>query len=595
MSNINNIKKRNTRRKKRGAGTNMNPDRQLKVVRSSHIPLYYEAGRDSFVVAEYDLREISTIEDVESFVRQAFRKKTSLMFKEGYDLVGENIETINYIKERFRQISYVSDKPIDLLLREIGADLIKFSNAFLYKARSARSSGGRVRVSKTGKRKLDPVAAYFRIPPETVQIRLSKSNKITHYRQMMPDGRYKDFAAEDIIHIYHDRKAGFIMGTPALIPVIDDIKVLRRIEENVELMVYKDLFPLYHYKVGTEDAPAMTYGDGTTEVDIVRDAIEQMPLEGTVVTSERHNINVIGAEGHALKASEYLDYFKKRVYAGLGCSSIDFGESGTSNRSTSETLSKALIDDVKGYQKVLSIFINHYIIKELLLESPFVVGWNVNTKDEVYFKFKEIDVDTNIKKSADAVNLFNSNLIEENEAREMIGYEPMTEEQRKRTFSELVGKPMAEHESLLKNKVEGSVSSAKNRVQPENQHGKKTGPQKSVKDLVSFVFDGLKAGKNKDINAILASMFSDMFIVKYTILLEEEVKDKLKLEEYSTLLVNTVNESINDLSVIALDSLNRDLSRNREDLPSLDVLKKVFVKHIQATKDGFSAACELLQ
>ena len=39
--------------------------------------------REVFCRPEYNLTEIGVIEDVESYVRQAFQKKTALMFKEG--------------------------------------------------------------------------------------------------------------------------------------------------------------------------------------------------------------------------------------------------------------------------------------------------------------------------------------------------------------------------------------------------------------------------------------------------------------------------------------------------------------------------------
>jgi hypothetical protein len=53
-----------------------------------------------FVPSEYNLVEISLIEDGESLVRQAFQKKTSLMFKEGEVFTGLNEETIAYVKNR---------------------------------------------------------------------------------------------------------------------------------------------------------------------------------------------------------------------------------------------------------------------------------------------------------------------------------------------------------------------------------------------------------------------------------------------------------------------------------------------------------------
>ena len=65
-------------------------------------------GRTQFRAGEYDLAEIGKIEDTDSYVRQAFKKKLGLMLKEGLDLSGANKDTLQYVKERLAQISRAS-------------------------------------------------------------------------------------------------------------------------------------------------------------------------------------------------------------------------------------------------------------------------------------------------------------------------------------------------------------------------------------------------------------------------------------------------------------------------------------------------------
>ena len=50
----------------------------------------------------------------------------------------------------------------------------------------------------------------------------------------MPSGDEKFFQPDEGIHFYDNRKPGVAMGTPEIVPVLDDIALLRRIEENVE-------------------------------------------------------------------------------------------------------------------------------------------------------------------------------------------------------------------------------------------------------------------------------------------------------------------------------------------------------------------------
>ncbi len=381
--------------------------------------------RANFQLPEYDLAEIGRVEDVESFARQAFDKKVALMFKEGWDLTGKNPKHIKYIQTRFEQISQASSLPTQALFRNIGSSLIRKSNCFLVKVRKLEASGGKLRVAPGTKSKnpLIPVAAYFVAPAETMEYRVS-GNKISKWRQRMPDGFKKEYNRKDIVHFYMDRKEGFVFGTPTIVPVLDDIRALRKIEENIELLVYQHLFPLFQYKVGTPEAPAGITEAGQREIDVVRQEIQYMPSEGGIVTPERHEISTVGAEGRALRAEAYLEHFKKRVIAGLGISAVDLGEGATSNRSTADNMSRNLIDSVKNIQQIVESFVNQYVINELLLESTF--GEDVlNEENIVKLKFKEIDIDSQIKKETHMADQFNKDMITHDESRRRMGYEPI--------------------------------------------------------------------------------------------------------------------------------------------------------------------------
>lgn len=283
------------------------------------------AGRGAFRPSEYDLAEMGRIEDTDSYVRQAFEKKTALMFKEGWGLVGKNPRTIKYVKSRLAQIAQASNTPTNTLFRNIGSNIVRKSNSFLLKVRKTEASGGKVRTIPGSNTTLQPVAGYFPIPSETMEFELT-GTKISRWKQKMPNGEYKLFSPQDIIHIFHARKDGFVFGTPGLIPVIDDIRALRKIEENVELLIYQHLFPLFQYKVGTPESPAGFTEDGQREIDVVRTEIQFMPTEGGIVTPERHEITAIGSEGRALRIESYLEHFKNRVFSGLGVSAVDMGE-----------------------------------------------------------------------------------------------------------------------------------------------------------------------------------------------------------------------------------------------------------------------------
>jgi hypothetical protein len=477
-------------------------------------PVSQYGYRQTFVPSEYNLSEISLIEDGESYVRQAFQKKTSLMFKEGEVYTGLNEESINYVKTRIRQIEYVTGIPWRTLLKQTGKELIAKSNFFWVKVRRAKHSGG-----SAGVQRAVPVAGYFPMGAENVFVKKDEYGRVLEYEQRLPGNKTRKFKPSDVIHFKVDVKPGFTFGTPRIIPVIPDIQALRRLEENVEILFYQTLFPIFQYKVGTEAKPASTVtlpdGEVVDEVDYVRSLIQQMPSEGGVVTPERHEIKYIGAAGQIPNFQNVLAYFKGRVLAGLGISAIDIGEGDSSNRATAESLSKAIIDSVKDYQADMEEIVNSQVIAELLLEADF--GFDVLAEENfVKMKFKEIDIEEQMKKNVNAQLMFNSDIIDLNEAREATGRQPLEDRQEDLMFTKRETLAIAEYEHELsketadiahkravelqkvaakvapkatgtatkaaKSKAESAKKSGANSSSPTNQHGTKTGPQKSRLD-----------------------------------------------------------------------------------------------------------------
>ena len=514
--------------------------RIVKPVTNPILGYTYGFGRDAFTPTEYDLAEIGRIEDVENMVRQAFKKKVGLMFKEGYDFVGPNKTTVQYVKKRLKQIEQASEMSTQILLRTIGADLIRLSNAFIFKSRSKKASGGKVR--KAGTKSLDPVAAYFPIPAETIEIKRNKNTqRIEKYRQHMPDGRTQEFNPEDVIHIYYDRRPGFNTGKPTIVPVVDDIRALRRIEQNIELLIYQHLFPLFHHKVGTKEQPAQVYHDGTKEVDDVRDDIELMPTEGSIVTTHRHEIKAIGAESRAIRAEGYLDHFKKRVVAGLGISGVDLGEGETANRATSETMSRAMIDEVKDFQQILVTFLNNEVLEELLLEGQFSFD-PLEVDNRVWLKFHEIDIDAKIKRENHNILMYQGHAISETELRNEIGREPIVDGERTGMFLDIVVKKQAEFSSLGAAPGSGAASQAQSRQQPSNQHGTKSGPEKKKSSFIpkAAVRDGILKKEFQDVISDIERLaLSGSFSADWAVQLLSTVETRMV-----ELLQSSMNKSV---------------------------------------------------
>lgn len=395
---------------------------------------------------EWDLAECGRIANTESYVRRAFSVKESLFKKEGYKFVGNNPQRTTYIRERIKQMERAGEVSFDLLISKTIASLVWYSNAFWVKKRNEKASAGRKR-KKNGK-ETTPTAAYFFLPPETVRFKRDEYGKIKKYQQKIGHKEPVEFSPEDVVHFYFDKLEGFSVGTPKVVPVKDDIRALRRIEENIELLVYQHLFPLFQYIVGTEDAPAGTMPDGTDEVEYVRRMIESMPADGCWVTPERHAVKVIGAEGEALKVGDIIKHFKDRIFTGLGVSPVDMGEGGTANRSTAQTLSMNLINQVKSEQRELAQFLNIYVINDLLEESTFPEDSLFDDDNIVRLEFKEIDQESRIALENHLSQMYMQHYYTHDQMRTAGGEEPWTEEDWSKSYWTQIDEPVKMMQSL---------------------------------------------------------------------------------------------------------------------------------------------------
>lgn len=367
--------------------------------------------RDSFYKCEYDLMEIQNAAETDSYLKVAMQRYKQLFFKAGYVFRGKNDSAIEYLKKRLRIMEYCTRQPIDTLFKEIAGDLEMYSNAFLIKTRAdtipmINAKG----ITKSGK----PVAGYCRIHPTTMQAHYNDDGILIGYKQQIFSGREKVFSLDDVIHFTLDKEAGSIWGTPRWIAVLDDVKLLRKVEANVLALIYRFSMPLIHVKVGLPENGR----EGTQkDVDDTRKLIERAPVDGMFVTTEGVNMTAVGTEGSALDTTGYLSYFEKRVFAGMNVSESMMGRGGA--KQDASTMEENAHNIVKADQQVFSSQIKESVINELLMEG----GFNpiLNEDDIVTFDFNEISLDTKIKMENNELNKFEKNAITFEEMRDNLG------------------------------------------------------------------------------------------------------------------------------------------------------------------------------
>jgi len=332
------------------------------------------SGTDSSapeVKPEYDLAECIRLLDVESYWAIAVDRHVELIMKNGWELQGKDPGTVRYIRRRLREIGLVSRQPFSDMIRELVRNVVVTSNGYWVVSRDqTRSSGRRTRM--WGKVR-DPISAISIPDPSTVTLKQTKSGNPISFKQNIPGMPKRVWSYHDVIHIPWRKKSGFAFGTPTVIPTLEDIKALRKLEMLAEHVSHKFVFPLMHWRVGTEKVPADMVVDQATglkvaEVDVANRYADILAQEGYVVTSERHEIKIIGAEGAVLDIQPFIEHYELRVLAGLRLSQLDLGRGDTANRGTAKVLSQILADACKEIQDVVCNYLNDFFFFQLLME-----------------------------------------------------------------------------------------------------------------------------------------------------------------------------------------------------------------------------------
>ena len=432
-------------------------------------------GNDDFASPDVDLSQIKKAIDGDSYIKMAVAKYSQLIFKAGYNIVGSNDAAAEYLRGRLRMMSFMTGVPTDVLFQQTTDDLVAYSNAFWVKSRQPMTNIGG--LSAKGVLDTNPVCGYFRMDPSTVTIKRDKSGTIKQYQQESGNNK-KTFKPTDVIHFYIDKAGGAAFGTPRLAAALEDVKLLRKIEGNVLNLIYRFAIPIYQMKIGLPQAGFMATDKQIKEA---KKEVEKMASDGVMVTNESTDFKAIGAEGQALDATGYLNYFEKRVFSALNMSEAFMGRGGS--KQDADSMEEQVHDTVKFIQSRFSIFMREMVFNELLLEG----GYNpiMNEPDIVEFQFNEINNETRVKMETHALNQFQGNTITFEEMRQRIGMRADNVDEA-RLFNNMIKvpsevqvlqakaatSPTGSADSPGKDKqLKDNSGTVKNTMQPKNQHG----------------------------------------------------------------------------------------------------------------------------
>lgn len=159
-------------------------------------------------------------------------------------------------------------------------------------------------------------------------------------------------------------------------------------------------------------------------------------------------------------------------------------QGNTANRSTGDNMTSEMADRIRAMCRIIEMFVNSFIVKELLMEGGYDPV--LNPDQVVEFKFDDNDVDVMIKKQVHAIYKYEHNAITEDEMRDELGMDPIPDGERDkmhveiitRTNAELAAKQSAEAAAAKSN----STGTSETNNKQKNQGGKKTGDKGNKKE-----------------------------------------------------------------------------------------------------------------
>lgn len=467
------------------------------------------SSRQEFKQAPYDWEQIDKAVATDSYISQALLKYKELMWKESYDLKSAVPESLVYIKQRMKVLGLSQAQSFDMLLQEIGENLVKYHNCFVVKARDpevARIAGLNVK-GLDGK---DPIAGYFVAATKTITISYDEVGRVTGYKQEVRGSGQKPvvFKPEDVIHITYNRPTGQQWGVPFLDSSLEDVRAFRIIEEDMLNIVHSEIYTMLHYAVNGKK-PEWPVDD--EDIAAAYAAVEDMKGSGVLVSKGADTLEPVDKGSTSLDVDPYIKHFKERAIVSLGLSPHHLGVASDLSKGSTDRLDAALYDKVKGYQFALEDAINNQIFFELLIEGgldPLSAQKQGKNDPTVFFEFKEIDVEAQIKRENHTSVLWLQNMLTHAEMRTRIGMIVDPEEAEKYHI-DMVELPLTEASKAMQaganpnSPAKGTSGSSNN---PANQRGNRGGPKmsrSSWEELEERVVDAVSHNDEEAVKELL--------------------------------------------------------------------------------------------
>ena len=491
---------------------------------------YRNANAQNPGARSYDLAQIKNAVLTDSYLAVAVRKFSQLITKAGYQIKSKNEDAANYINDRLKVIEFRTKIPFYTLITSIARDLYTYSNSYIIKTRDNNTEKFGLKAEKIFSG--GAISGLFLADPASVTIRRNEAGAIDVYVI-----NQEEYSPNDVIHLYIDKMNNADYGTSRIYSALEDVTMLRKAEGLVMTILYRFAIPVLHIKVGnTAEGQYATQ----KEINDARDAFQEMPNDGFIVTNERTEIQAITPNMQANQLLHFLEYLELRVFSALNASKSSMGRGG--GQSSADNTEALMHDEVRAFQNVITNFIEKYLFTELLLEG----GFNplLNKDDYVSFAFNEVSIDTKIKLESNTIQKYQGNVITLEEARRELGFSNEVSEKDMYAFT-ITQKGKLD---LVDAQADAAIKTAKATIALNPQ----TNSSSDKDGLDNRKFNGKKSASTPNDYFSNDANPSNQNTDKYSIKVKESLNTEQNIEDYSKNFFE-VDKLYKDLSNILTD------------------------------------------
>jgi len=505
---------------------------------------YRNANAQNPGARSYDLAQIKNAVLTDSYLAVSVRKFSQLITKAGYQIKSKNEDAANYVNDRIKVIEFRTKIPFYTLITSIARDLYTYSNSYIIKTRDNNTEKFGLKAEKIFSG--GAISGLFLADPASVTIRRNDAGAIDAYVI-----NQEEYSPNDVIHLYIDKMNNADYGTSRIYSALEDVTMLRKAEGLVMTILYRFAIPVLHIKVGnTAEGQYATQ----KEINDARDAFQEMPNDGFIVTNERTAIEAITPNMQANQLLKFLEYLELRVFSALNASKSSMGRGG--GQSSADNTEALMHDEVRAFQNVITNFIEKYLFTELLLEG----GFNplLNKDDYVVFEFNEVSIDTKIKIESNTIQKYQGNVITLEEARRELGFSNEVSEEDMYAFT-ITQKGKLD---LVDAQANAAIKTAKATAELNTQQAKSSSNDDG---LDNRKFNGKQASSGPNDYFSNDANPTNQNTDKYSIKAKESLNTQQNLDDYSKNF-SEVDKLYKDLSNILTDGGTIEDDKFREAL-----------------------------